>query len=478
MLLKLFEFSQNRVHEKRKVRLPSVSLDESDLLEEIQQLSFSHPKYLGLPEDSGRGFHMGDILEYVRAGVSAIVEDAVLTNFVPEEPPCWNLLTRTNTRDYEFVGQRHGGLLGYFMTLLSRSSTHIWFDRSNSKDRSDVTRRLKEHAANPDLPPILIFPEGVCVNNTSVVQFKKGAFEVDSVIYPVAIRFDSRFGDAFWWQDAFFSYVLYMMTSWAIVCDVWYLPPVTRLPGETAIAFANRVKAAIAVKGGMSDVSIDGFLKANPPKADLKSKYQQEFAKHCIPVKVATSCTPVKVPQTPAVAQDSRTLLSSTPVKHHGPMVLDAQFEMQLADLADSAGSTAAHYDPFSVTSQGSPLTSYPTSPLFIKKNERISITPAQKDGTSPSPTTPADSVFTSTRESQDRVLELSDTAKDHTAPTSCDEEQLPTHGQEKLVSNAETDLRRRHSALLNDNDFEDVNSTVPLFNNFINSDQVRFSDS
>lgn len=44
----------------------------------------------------------------------------------------------------------------------------------------------------------------------------------------------------------------------------------------------SRVKATIAVKGGMTDVSIDGFLKANPPKADLKSQYQREFAKHCV----------------------------------------------------------------------------------------------------------------------------------------------------------------------------------------------------
>lgn len=107
LLLKLFQFSQKRVGEKRKDRLPSVSLDESDVVEDIQQLSFSQPKYLGVDEDGcDQGFHMGDILEYVRAGVSAIVEDTVLTNFVPEEPPCWNLLTRTNTRDYEFVSFR------------------------------------------------------------------------------------------------------------------------------------------------------------------------------------------------------------------------------------------------------------------------------------------------------------------------------------------------------------------------------------
>lgn len=41
------------------------------------------------------------------------------------------------------------------------------------------------------------------------------------------------------------------------------------------------MKAAIAMKGGMMDVSIDGFLKVNPPKANLKTQYQVEFAKHC-----------------------------------------------------------------------------------------------------------------------------------------------------------------------------------------------------
>ena len=45
-----------------------------------------------------------------------------------------------------------------------------------------------------------------------------------------------------------------MMTSWAIVCDVWYLPPTTRQPNESAIDFANRVKASIASAGGLVDL--------------------------------------------------------------------------------------------------------------------------------------------------------------------------------------------------------------------------------
>ena len=49
-------------------------------------------------------------------------------------------------------------------------------------------------------------------------------------------------------------YLLEIMTSWALVCDVWYLPPATRRSDETAIEFANRVKADIARQGGLVDL--------------------------------------------------------------------------------------------------------------------------------------------------------------------------------------------------------------------------------
>lgn len=79
------------------------------------------------------------------------------------------------------------------------------------------------------------------------------------------------------------TYLLRMMTSWAIVCSVWYLPPMTREVGtpqhaglhlalcdcesglsglihsflqtdEDAVQFANRVKSAIARQGGLVDL--------------------------------------------------------------------------------------------------------------------------------------------------------------------------------------------------------------------------------
>lgn len=242
-------------------------------------------------------FHLSNCLEYIKAGVEAIIEDEVTSRFEAEELKNWNLLTRTN-RYYEFIswrlsviwfigffiryivlmpcrviicfvgviwltictaaigcipdgetkrrlvhtvliqcfnflssalsavvnyhdvqnrpaktgicvanhtspidvlvlmcdncysliGQRHGGFLGVLQRALARASPHIWFERAESKDRLAVAQRLRQHVSDPLNPPILIFPEGTCINNTSVMQFKKGSFEVGGVIYPVAIK--------------------------------------------------------------------------------------------------------------------------------------------------------------------------------------------------------------------------------------------------------------------------------------------------
>ncbi|ETN58607.1 hypothetical protein AND_009803 [Anopheles darlingi] len=182
---------------------------------------------------------------------------------------------------YSLIGQRHGGFLGVLQRALARASPHIWFERAEAKDRMFVAKRLKEHVSDPINPPILIFPEGTCINNTSVMQFKKGSFEVGGVIYPVAIKYDPRFGDAFWNSSRYsmMQYLFLMMTSWAIVCDVWYLPPMYREEGESAIDFANRVKSVIAKQGGLVDLVWDGQLKRMKPKKEWKEKQQERFSK-------------------------------------------------------------------------------------------------------------------------------------------------------------------------------------------------------
>lgn len=181
---------------------------------------------------------------------------------------------------YDLIGQIHGGFIGTFQEVLSKCSSHIWFERSESKDRLKVQSKLKEHVEDPDKLPILIFPEGTCINNTSVMQFKKGSFEVGGKIYPVAIKYDPLFGDAFWNSSKYgmMTYILMMMTSWAIVCDVWYLPPMEKTDEEDAITFANRVKAEIARQGGLVDLMWDGNLKRSSVKPAWKSIQQKAFS--------------------------------------------------------------------------------------------------------------------------------------------------------------------------------------------------------
>ncbi|XP_060809375.1 glycerol-3-phosphate acyltransferase 4 isoform X2 [Amyelois transitella] len=182
---------------------------------------------------------------------------------------------------YSLIGQRHGGFLGLLQRALARASPHIWFERSEVKDRHAVAKRLAEHIADPNNPPILIFPEGTCINNTSVMQFKKGSFEVGGTIYPVAIKYDPRFGDAFWNSSRYgmLHYLLNMMSSWAIVCDVWYLPPMHRSANESAVDFANRVKANIARRGGLVDLQWDGQLKRMKAKKEWRELQQEEFSR-------------------------------------------------------------------------------------------------------------------------------------------------------------------------------------------------------
>ena len=131
-----------------------------------------------------------------------------------------------------------------------------------------VTERLREHSQKPQSNPILIFPEGTCINNTAVFMFKKGSFEVGAPIYPACIKYNLAFSDTFWnsTRQGFLLYTLMLMTSWAIVCTVKYLPRSHRLHTEKPIDYANRVKNLICEKGGLVDVEWDGQVKRQQPK--------------------------------------------------------------------------------------------------------------------------------------------------------------------------------------------------------------------
>ncbi|KEH37377.1 phospholipid/glycerol acyltransferase family protein [Medicago truncatula] len=181
---------------------------------------------------------------------------------------------------FAVIMQKHPGWVGLLQSTILESVGCIWFNRSEAKDREIVARKLREHVQGADNNPLLIFPEGTCVNNHYTVMFKKGAFELGCTVCPVAIKYNKIFVDAFWnsRKQSFTKHLLQLMTSWAVVCDVWYLEPQNLKPGETPIEFAERVRDIISTRAGLKMVPWDGYLKYSRPSPKHRERKQQNFA--------------------------------------------------------------------------------------------------------------------------------------------------------------------------------------------------------
>eukprot|EP00898_Chlorokybus_atmophyticus_P000339 jgi/Chlat1/1305/Chrsp118S01717 len=181
---------------------------------------------------------------------------------------------------FAVIMQKHPGWVGLLQTHILSSLGCIWFNRSEAKDRRAVADKIQRHIADPEANPLLIFPEGVCVNNEYCVMFKKGAFELGAVVCPIAIKYNKIFVDAFWnsRKQSFTRHLLRLMTSWAVVADVWYMEPQTLKEGECHEDFANRVQAMIARRAGIKAVQWDGYLKYYRPSKKLTQKRQKAFA--------------------------------------------------------------------------------------------------------------------------------------------------------------------------------------------------------
>jgi hypothetical protein len=106
--------------------------------------------------------------------------------------------------------------------------------------------------------------QGTCVNNEYTVQFHKGAFDLDAIVCPVAIKYNKASADAYWHSRAqsFVMHLIYLMTRWSLEADVWYLEPRSRRSDQTAVEFANEVKAEISATAKLKNLSWDGYFKA------------------------------------------------------------------------------------------------------------------------------------------------------------------------------------------------------------------------
>lgn len=51
-----------------------------------------------------------------------------------------------------------------------------------------ITETFHDSSVRPIPLTPTVLPPGTCINNTSVMMFKKGSFEIGSTVYPVAIK--------------------------------------------------------------------------------------------------------------------------------------------------------------------------------------------------------------------------------------------------------------------------------------------------
>ncbi|CAO3685838.1 unnamed protein product [Rhizopus stolonifer] len=88
------------------------------------------------------------------------------------------------------VMARHSGALGFLQNNGLNYLHSMTFDRSNITERRDLSESLKRHVKAPEnrKNPMVIFPEGTCVNNRYAIRFQKGAFELGVKICPVGIK--------------------------------------------------------------------------------------------------------------------------------------------------------------------------------------------------------------------------------------------------------------------------------------------------
>jgi len=102
----------------------------------------------------------------------------------------------------------------------------------------------------------------------TLYNLKKDLFEIKDVeICPIGIRYNPNFIDAYWIsrERPFHFHLFDIMTSWAMVVDVYWMEPQKMQPNENGEKFAARVKAQIAKRTGLRDVDWNGYLKHYKP---------------------------------------------------------------------------------------------------------------------------------------------------------------------------------------------------------------------
>jgi glycerol-3-phosphate O-acyltransferase 3/4 len=180
---------------------------------------------------------------------------------------------------YTVTGQKHGGIIGWVEKTAGRIGSTLWLERANANERKEFQKSIISYASNETKDPILLFPEGYCSNGTAVSQFRKACFVENVDFYPISITQDPRLGDAFWREDTYLPYLFRLMTSFGIIYNVRYLPPMRRSLNEPSEKFAQRIQERIAYASNIDAIPFDlSVLKRVSEQKRIHEYSQNQFA--------------------------------------------------------------------------------------------------------------------------------------------------------------------------------------------------------
>jgi hypothetical protein len=149
-------------------------------------------------------------------------------------------------------------------------------------------------------------------------------FELNVPINPIAIKYNTVFVDGYWNSraESFAAHQFRIMTSWAMVVDIWFMDPVERAPGETGADFARRVQRMIATRAGLKAVDWDGYIKYWRPSDKFLQARQATLAEeitaalgirdtpHGVELGAARRSTPASVSANSSAATSKRASFS------------------------------------------------------------------------------------------------------------------------------------------------------------------------
>ena len=118
------------------------------------------------------------------------------------------------------------------------------------------------------------------------------------------------FVDGYWnsREQSFAQHLFRLMTSWAVVADIWFLDQQTIRPGEAPVDFARRVQRLIAARAGLKAVDWDGYMKYWKPNARFLEERQRFVADEiCAGLGVVNSLPPPAAASAASAVPDAAT---------------------------------------------------------------------------------------------------------------------------------------------------------------------------